>query len=111
MRKDFVAVVLANVQNKVNSTMGQSGKLSPETLLDTAKAYGLIEGKRGRDGGYQATDAGLAFVGENVEEFKVREAAADAEAEETAKKTRKAEKAAKAAELATKLADALKTAA
>lgn len=110
MRKSIVATVLATLQTKVNATMGQSGKLNPETLLDMAKAYGLVEGKRGRDGGYQATDAGLTFVGEDVEAFKVREAEAEAKAEETAKKQRKAEKDAKKAELAAKLADALKAA-
>jgi hypothetical protein len=111
MRKDLVPTVLATVQTKVNSTLGSSATLDPETLLSVAKAYGLVEGKRGRDGGYQTTDAGLTFVGQDVEAFKVAEAQAEAEAEEAAKKARKADKAAKAATLAANLAEALKQAA
>ncbi len=93
MRKNFLALILATVQKHLTKTFGSNNgdgvQLPAETLLETAKAYGLIEGKRGRDGGFQATDAGLAFVGEDVAAFKVAEAKAELEREKEAKEARK----------------------
>lgn len=93
MRKNFVALILATVQQRITKTLGSTNdddvQLTAETLLETAKAYGLIEGKRGRDGGFQATDAGLAFVGEDVATFKVAEAKVALEHEKEVKEARK----------------------
>lgn len=46
--------------------------------------------KRGRDGGYQATDAGLSFIGEDVAAFVVAEAQASERRTNEAKEARKA---------------------
>lgn len=86
MRKEKMSFVLAHIRTQMIGMFGSAAEqLTAQTLLDNAENMGFVTGKRGRDGGYFVTDAGLAFIGEDVEAFKAAELAAEEANQKTAK--------------------------
>lgn len=90
----IVVGILAKVQAHITGRLPRGKYKVPtsDTLLAVAKDLGFIEGRRGRAGGFEATDLGLEFAGMDVEEFRTK-AALDhmqdqAERAEQSRKTR-----------------------
>ena len=110
-RKEVYVKVLATIQTTLNKVMEGEATLDSDTLTNIAKGYGFVEGKRGRDGGYQATNEGVEFVGENLQTFLENEALAKTEAEKAAKQARKEATKATKKELEAQVAAALANAA
>ncbi len=109
MRKDKLSIVLASVRAKlVRGGLGKTNveRISAETLLAMAIDMQYISGKRGKDGGYLATDMGLAFIGENVEFFRAQEAKEARAKEVHAKEARKKAVKTRAAQLQDSLTNA-----
>lgn len=109
MRKDKLSIVLASVRAKlVRGGLGKTNveRISAETLLAMAIDMGYINGKRGKDGGYLATDTGLAFIGEDVDAFRAQEAKEAHAKEAHAKEARKEAVKARAARLQDSLTNA-----
>ena len=76
MSQTIVVNILAKVQNLVTGRLprGTYGIPTSQTLIALAKDLGYIEGRRGRNGGYDATDSGLMFAGIDSEDFRQKEA-------------------------------------
>ncbi len=72
----IVINILAKVQNLVTGRLprGSYGIPTSQTLIALAKDLGYIEGRRGRSGGFEATDMGLKFAGIDAEDFRQKEA-------------------------------------
>ncbi len=109
-RKDYFVKILAKLQTTFNTAMDTPAELTTDQLTTLAKSYGLVESKRGRDGGYPATNTGLAFVGEDVQTFVLAEAQAAEERAEQAKVARKAATKQNQAALKEQLTSALRAA-
>lgn len=76
MSQTIVVSILAKVQSLVTGRLprGTYNLPSSQTLIALAKDLGYIQGRRGRNGGYDSTDEGLAFAGIDAEDFRQKEA-------------------------------------
>ncbi len=90
MRQAKLSVVLATVRAQTATVLGpKANQLKASTLLLVSQDMGLVDGVRGRGGGYEVTDEGLKFININVEEFKLAEAAAAVKQDEQAKEAKR----------------------
>lgn len=101
-------VVVAQIVAKIHDTIVQAipsaakAPITSDTLILLAKELGFMVGVRGRGGGFDPTDVGLQFAGENVAEYRNNERLEQAK--------RDAENAARKAERQDLLAEAIKNA-
>lgn len=84
----YVAKVVAKVQAALQGQFQTKQAFEADTLVALAKELKLVIGRRGRGGGWEPTDSGLQFIGENVEKFRTLEAVEAKKHEEQLKKDR-----------------------
>lgn len=73
--KEAVTQLLENARGLLNAEL-QIKDPSEELVLLAAKEMNLVVGKRGRDGGTFATDAGLRSINVDIAQFRVDEVVA-----------------------------------
>lgn len=72
-------VIVAQIVAKIHETLihaipsASKAPVSSETLVSLAKELNFVVGVRGRGGGFEPTDTGLQFAGENVAEYRNQE--------------------------------------
>jgi hypothetical protein len=102
----YVAKVVAKVQSALQGQFQTKQAFNADTLVELAKELKLVIGRRGRGGGWEPTDIGLQFIGENVEKFRAMEAMEAKSHEEQLKKDRAETRAARAKIFETSIANA-----
>ncbi len=105
MRKNYLSKVIVAVRAMATEAYGV--EVNPEThteeLVGFACALGFVSGKRGREGGYLVTDAGLSFIGEDPAKVRAQETAASTAKTENLKAARKTAAKERKAQLASEI--------
>ncbi len=76
MNKELiVAKIVAKIHETLIHAIPNAAKspVTSETLVNLGKELGFMVGVRGRGGGFEPTDIGLQFAGENVAEYRNKE--------------------------------------
>lgn len=88
MHEEVVVKIAKKIQDGIQKNFHTKQALQVDTLLNVARELGYVINRRGRGGGWEATDEGLEFGGYEVEKFRANEALEAQHRQERAKRDR-----------------------